>query len=466
MGITTRQIFLFVLFHAYTRSSSVSSKEGDICYWHHPHTIDYPECDFAESRQRLVCFNGLQDKWKARNENIQVLVLCEWPIATFNPQEVLRTFTRLRKLTLANSNLTQLSTTFPIEMAVLEKINVIGTKLRILLRNVFSNLRALRILDLRNNALEEINITTIDVPTLKQLYLAGNPLRCTEDTAWILDSTEGSVASRVVDRDKLLCAAPYDGRPLVPVVEIIVALREECKRTICECELVYVVGRAGKLTAQGQVIAFTSVNCSHRGLTDMPDFLPANTTTLRLTGNKISDLTPLTTNPVYQSVLDLYIDDNLVESIVRLEGSNWLDHFRLLNLRGNKLIDFPTYALENVLHNGNAASLYLGNNSWTCDCHFTPSFQVLLIRYPNLVKDINDVRCAFVNDNDNANKQIRDLTRTEICIAPDEDSWLHPLDVLNVILASLIFLVLGKLLYDYWSFKKTGKLPWIVTKIP
>lgn len=160
-------------------------------------------------------------------------------------------------------------------------------------------------------------------------------MRCTEDTAWILDSDEGSVASRVVDRDKLLCAAPYDGRPLVPVVEIIVVmwkyspffraqtlikwdnarkkskkgtaeasldcrakfrlemifnlqtLREECKRTICECELVYVVGRAGKLTAQGQVIAFTSVNCSHRGLTDMPDFLPANTTTLRLTGNKV-----------------------------------------------------------------------------------------------------------------------------------------------------------------------------------
>lgn len=51
-------------------------------------------------------------------------------------------------------------------------------------------------------------------------------------------------------------------------------------------------------------------------------------------------------NPVYQSVLDLYIDDNLVESIVELEGTNWLDHFRLLNLRGNKLIDvsYPSIA--------------------------------------------------------------------------------------------------------------------------
>lgn len=340
-----------------------------------------------------------------------------------------------------------------------------GTKLRTFPKDAFSNLRSLKYLDLRKNALEEVNVTAFNTPALKRILLAGNPLRCTEDTAWILDPNEGSAASKVVDKDKLLCVTPYDGRPLLPIVEIIATLKKECKQTVCDCELIYVVN-AGKLT-QKQLIAFTSVNCSHRGLTEMPNFLPANTTTLRLTGNKIKDLTPLTTNPVYKSVLDLYIDDNLIESIVGLEGSDWLDRFRLLNLRGNKLIDLPTYALENVLlHNSNIGGLHLGNNSWTCDCHFTPSFQDLLIRHSNLVKDINDIRCAVTSDNDNSNKQIRDLTRTEICISPDEDSWLHPLDVLNIVLASLIFLVLGKLLYDYWSFKKTGKLPWIVAKIP
>ncbi|TGZ47408.1 Protein singed wings 2 [Temnothorax longispinosus] len=439
-------------------------------------------------------------------------------------KEILRGFTFLRKLMIANSNLTRLSTAFPSEMQFLEvenvlakcllesnrklcldfvkKINVTDTKLRSLPKDAFSNLRTLRWLDLRNNTLGEINITAFDIPALKHIYLAGNPLRCTEDVAWILDSSEGSAASKVVDKDKLLCATPYDGRPLVPIVEIIATLKKECKKTVCDCELIYVVG-AGKLT-QRQLIAFTSVNCSHRGLMEMPNFLPADTTTLRLSGNKIKDLTPLTTNPAYKSVRDLYIDDNLVESIARLEGSDWLDRFRLLNLRGNKLTDvswpmsklsdvtrednlfrmtdvgmrkncseliscgtLPTYALENaLLHNNNVAGLYLGNNSWACDCHFTPSFQDLLIRHSNIIKDINDIRCAFTSDSDNSNKQIRDLTRTEICISPDEDSWLHPLDILNIVLASLIFLVLGKLLYDYWSFKKTGKLPWIVAKIP
>lgn len=54
---------------------------------------------------------------------------------------------------------------------------------------------------------------------------------------------------------------------------------------------------------------------------------------------QIQDLTPLTTNPAYKGVIDLYLDDNLVESIVQLEGSSWVDRFRLLSLRGNKLTD-------------------------------------------------------------------------------------------------------------------------------
>lgn len=48
------------------------------------------------------------------------------------------------------------------------------TKLRLLPNDAFSNLRTLSCLDLRNNALEEISITVFDVPTLKDIYLAGN----------------------------------------------------------------------------------------------------------------------------------------------------------------------------------------------------------------------------------------------------------------------------------------------------
>jgi hypothetical protein len=61
--------------------------------------------------------------------------------------------------------------------------------------------------------------------------------------------------------------------------------------------------------------------------------------------------------------------------------------------------------------------------------------------------------------------QIQALSRSAVCREPSE-YFIQPLDLLNGILASLIILVIGKLLYDYWSFKKTGKLPWLVAKMP
>ncbi|XP_020290611.1 protein singed wings 2 isoform X2 [Pseudomyrmex gracilis] len=457
--MTTRQVFLIVLFcvHVYF-SHGFTNDDDDVCY-----SRKHRDCDFDKNYKRLVCFEDIKNEWKAKAKDADVLIVCEWQRAVFNPQEVLRGFTSLRELAIAKSaNLIRMPTAFPTEMEHLENITVTDTKLRTIRKDAFSNLPCLKCLDLRNNDVEEIDVTAVNENVLERLYLSGNPLRCTEDTAWILNSSEGSVASKVVDKDKLLCAAPFDRRPLVPVVEIIATLKEECKRTVCDCELIYVIN-AGELT--DKQLIFNSINCSRRGLTEMPNFLPANTTTLRLTGNQIKDLTPLTTNPVYKSVLDLYLDDNLIESIVQLEGSYWLDNFRLLNLRGNRLTDLPTYTLENaLLYNKGVAGLFLGNNSWTCDCHFTPSFQDLLNRHLDLIKDAKDIRCAVSANDNNSKRQIRDLRRTEICI-PSEDSWFHFLDVVNIILASLIFLLFGNFLYDYWIYKTTGRLPWIATKI-
>lgn len=45
------------------------------------------------------------------------------------------------------------------------------------------------------------------------------------------------------------------------------------------------------------------------------------------------------TNQVYRQVLDLYLDNNVIESINQLESSYWLENFRVFSLRGNKLTD-------------------------------------------------------------------------------------------------------------------------------
>lgn len=52
----------------------------------------------------------------------------------------------------------------------------------------------------------------------------GNPLKCTEDTKWILNREEGSLGHKIADKEHLRCTVPYDGRSLIPVVEIIIVI--------------------------------------------------------------------------------------------------------------------------------------------------------------------------------------------------------------------------------------------------
>ncbi|XP_012270288.1 protein singed wings 2 isoform X1 [Orussus abietinus] len=424
-------------------------------------------CRTEDNGQHIRCFGGFHKRWLPRPETVKVLEILDWPERTFDPERHLRGLTSLEEVKIVSSNLSKISSRFPRDALFLKKVSITGTDLQFLPRDVFVDSPNLRYVDLRNNSLGTMNPQTFEVEPLREIYLSGNKWKCSLDNSWILDSRKVSVASRIVDRDKLRCHTPFTGRPLLFVMEIIERLERECKLTPCDCNLVYIVNRQDRGDGRRDPMALASMNCSSRGLVSLPNFLPRNTTTLHLANNKITDLSSLATNPEYRRIVDVYLNDNLIESIAPLEGSHWLDHFRLLDLRGNKLSDLPTYALENaLLQSRNAASIYLGNNPWRCDCSFTPGFQDLLVRYERLIKDINDVKCSADARDDNSNKQIRELTRTEICVSPEEESWLYPLDVLNVILALLILLIIGKLVYDYWSFKKTGNLPWLVTKIP
>ncbi|XP_058804541.1 protein singed wings 2 isoform X2 [Phymastichus coffea] len=412
---------------------------------------------------------------------INTLIIHDGHDKILDAESVLKDFSCLRRFVIKSGNLTSIISPFPASANLLEVVEITGTSLRTLTARSFADLPALRVLDLRNNALIYIDPTDlIGIPTLQELYLSGNQWKCDESAAWFANASFASLVHRVFDKEELNCAAPLKNRPLLPVMQF-KQLAEECLLLkVCECKLVYAVNgltlglqsqqqqqQQLSLPRQRTFIAFASVNCSHRGFTDMPSFLPANTTTLHLEGNKITDLAPLKSNSVYKSLLDLYLDDNMIESIMMLDGSYWLERFRLLSLRGNKLTDFPTYAFENVLPNSESAvNIFLGHNPWRCDCEFTPGFQELLIKYGYLVKDISDVRCGPVGNGEFANKQIRELSRTEICVPTDENYWVYPLDILNVLLASLIILILVKLFYDYWNFKRTGKLPWLVARIP
>lgn len=116
---------------------------------------------------------------------------------------------------------------------------------------------------------------------------------------------------------------------------------------------------------------------------------------------------------------------------------------------------------------------------------FTSDFQHLLIKYRSVVKDKQDIKCAEAEGEDTSNvpvslhpwhqRQRRSglespvLQVLEISIGSVCQSYaneINPLDILSAVLALLILIVVGKLLYDYWTFKRTGKLPWLVAKMP
>lgn len=40
------------------------------------------------------------------------------------------------------------------------------------------------------------------------------------------------------------------------------------------------------------------------------------------------------------------------------------------------------------------------------------------------------------------------------------------MDGLNVFLALVTVVTVGKLLYDFYAYRKTGQLPWLASKLP
>ncbi len=51
------------------------------------------------------------------------------------------------------------------------------------------------------------------------------------------------------------------------------------------------------------------------------------------------------------------------------------------------------------------------------------------------------------------------------CKRDEVSQMIELLDLLSIFLALLIILVITKVMYDYWNFKKYGKVPWLVSKM-
>lgn len=164
----------------------------------------------------------------------------------------------------------------------------------------------------------------------------------------------------------------------------------------------------------------------------------------------------------------MQLENNQISNVDNLEDTYWLQNFRLLNLRGNNLRKLHVYALDNALDdNENANLLLLSRNPWHCTCKFGSRMRELLTKYKDIVRDAWNVSCTYRLDDDQLLAKVLTLSRQEMCnLSVEGGTQIHPIDWLNGVLASLIFLILGKLAYDYYYHKYYGRVPWIVMKMP
>lgn len=92
-------------------------------------------------------------------------------------------------------------------------------------------------------------------------------------------------------------------------------------------------------------------------------------------------------------------------------------------------------------------------------------FREILNKYNAILKDAWNITCIYKQGDELKSSKVMSITRGDVCKSKDETK-IHFLDLLNVVLASLIVFILGKLAYDYYYYKNYGRVPWIVMKLP
>ncbi|XP_066137451.1 protein singed wings 2 isoform X1 [Euwallacea fornicatus] len=405
----------------------------------------------------LYCCNSVP-----RNQtftDIKNLYISNLQTETLNFNVFADIFPKLSVLSISGTNTTKLKnillpqTSFDIKELHLSNLNIEN-----LWKNFTTYFPSLQILNLTKNSISEFPNSTFN--GLHEVYLSDNQWNCSKNIEWILELNK----TIFKDLDSLRCfKMPHKNKPVMAIAQFKLEIRKTCTPN-CSCNLIKCITDMDT----DELEPIIEVNCSYRGLTTLPTTFPAKTKILHMEGNFLTDLAPLKQNLIYRDLLDIYLDSNLISDINTLEGSYWLTHFRVFSLTHNQLSQLPAYAIDNALqHNSNmpnAVRLTLGGNPWRCDCLFAPRFKEMLQKYSPQISDLSNIKCA--EDSEHPLVPVIDISRGAVCHSPSEYNIQEALDLLNGVLGCLIFIVLGKLAYDYYYFKKTGRLPWIITKIP
>lgn len=348
-------------------------------------------------------------------------------------------------------------------------------------------LNSLRSLDLRDNQLSHLN--EFSLPNLQELHLSGNYWDCfageaerqtrtseneakedmsddaTSKTAynspmagWMVEK----YGSKIRDSSSTFCAKPKSARrplkskvrhvnvTLVYFLTFKEQMESQCPAS-CQCYIFNI-----------KTPLWVKVDCRGSNLTRLPEFLPPNTQVLNVSNNMIKSLEPVRTNPSYAHLRQLMASDNQITTMADLIGSPFVKNSpTTINLQYNKLTVFNLDILRPILSNTDNhphSTRYLfAKNPWSCDCESVNEIQQFVYEYKVFLRDADYLACGVEES-----PLFIKLDYNSLCT---DDSGVDYMVILIVVEVLLLTLILSKLSYDIWQYRRTGELPWLARHI-
>ncbi|GAB6020431.1 hypothetical protein CHUAL_003126 [Chamberlinius hualienensis] len=418
---------------------SLESDNSGKCPCHYDRSVNHLICLKFENSENVLCAGSSSDSAFELSAVSWLTISGSNFDANFSSFDWLLTnFGNLTKLQLNNNYFTHPHLTADrIYRSPLEELNLSSNNLQSVSKRLMASFPRLKTFNINENNVSSLeNNLFRQNPSLKSIHMRDNPWWC-NDIEWLLDwlnERRGDVV--VLDRARVNCT--YLEKNSNFGATTLANLIDECPAT-CICHMARSMVR---------------VDCRGRGLTAFPRLVPLDTGILYMENNKIDSLRSLINATNYVNLRFVYLENNSIDSISILEWTNIFDGLFALDLSGNSLSQVPTHVIDR-LFTQSLDQIKLGRNPWNCECKTVSPFHSLLMKNFDRFKDIDDIRCSSDGPY-HPSQRIHHLLTSDFCFI---NTYVNPLDILNVALVLIIILILAKVIYDYVRLRQTGRIP-------
>ncbi|XP_047504175.1 protein halfway [Pieris napi] len=376
------------------------------------------------------------------------------------------TFRRLTSMALTDGNIGKIVGQFP-KYSSIACLNISNNNLSSITpqppgQRPFAYLFTLSILDASANNLTEFPLSLVQSNRKIHVDLSGNNYLPCKHFQKAMEANNGSLL-QFLNHENTYCALDlrfnwFQNVQIVQIDHLQVQkdLNKSCQdikpaNINCTCTTML------ELVLHREATYVVAVDCSQRGLTQLPTGLPNNTVNLNVSYNNITSLQAIADDASYDHLRWLIADHNDIGSIVELEGSKFIDNFRLFSITHNKLRSIHPYVLSNRLETAGATML-IAENHIHCDCNTEKVVKPWLLEHNTALLDYKDLWC------DNNMGPVVELKEFQVCHTPRD--WTDYIYYIIGLEALVLALLISKVSYDYWVFKTAGYLPWPANKMP